>query len=199
MEHLWCKDKPRVTLDSQDSQDSPRSGLGGSHHLSPYNILCSSPQGPHPNGFLSRDSQIPKFQQLGLSQLWRRRTFCVDLQSQWGLKQSYSPRWELFNGVSQSTCTHQGRVDSRFLVVGSQIVNLTLGLSFVHNLCCRCPNGSCKPIFDIYTSIDFQWYKERLSVRCFDRCNRTLKFWESRWTPKSPFWEWGSHLLTLPK
>jgi hypothetical protein len=30
--------------------------------------------------------------------------------------------------------------------------NLTPGLSFVHNLCCKCPNGSCKTIFDIYTS-----------------------------------------------
>jgi hypothetical protein len=25
-------------------------------------------------------------------------------------------------------------------------------------------------------------------------CNRTLKFWESRWIPKSPFWEWRNHL-----
>ncbi len=29
--------------------------LGGSHHLPPYSILCTSPRGPHPNGFsLSR-------------------------------------------------------------------------------------------------------------------------------------------------
>ncbi len=48
---------------NMDTQDSPRPGLGGSHHLPPYSIFCTSPQGPHPNGFLSRDSQVggPKF------------------------------------------------------------------------------------------------------------------------------------------
>jgi hypothetical protein len=30
LEHFWCKDKPWV---NSDSQDSPRLGLGGSHHL----------------------------------------------------------------------------------------------------------------------------------------------------------------------
>jgi hypothetical protein len=34
-----------------DTQDSPRPGLGGSHHLPPYSILCDSPRDPHPNGF----------------------------------------------------------------------------------------------------------------------------------------------------
>jgi len=34
-----------------DTQDSPRPGLGGSHHLPPYSILWTSPWGPHPNGF----------------------------------------------------------------------------------------------------------------------------------------------------
>ncbi len=45
--------------------------LGGSHHLPPYSILCSSPWGPHPNGFLFRDCQIGilKFPQLGFRDL----------------------------------------------------------------------------------------------------------------------------------
>jgi hypothetical protein len=34
-----------------DTQDSPRPGLGGSHHFPPYSILCDSPRDPHPNGF----------------------------------------------------------------------------------------------------------------------------------------------------
>jgi hypothetical protein len=34
-----------------DTQDSPRPGLGGSHHLPPYSILCDSSRDPHPNGF----------------------------------------------------------------------------------------------------------------------------------------------------
>jgi len=41
-----------------DSQDSPWSELGESHHLPPYSILYASPQGPHPNDILSRDSQM---------------------------------------------------------------------------------------------------------------------------------------------
>jgi hypothetical protein len=34
-------------------------------------------------------------------------------------------------------------------MVESQIANLILGLSFDHNLCCICPNGSCEAIFDV--------------------------------------------------
>jgi hypothetical protein len=38
-------------MGNTDTQDSPRPGLGGSHHLPPYSILCDSPRDPHPNGF----------------------------------------------------------------------------------------------------------------------------------------------------
>jgi hypothetical protein len=173
---------------NSDTQDSPRPKLWGSHHLPPYSILCSSPRRPHPNDFLSWDSQVGvlKFQQLGLPQLRRRITSSIDLRSQWGLKQSCSPSREL-PMVCRILDTHWGRVDSRLLVVGSQTVNLTIGLSFCHNLCWRCPNGSCKPIFDNYTLIAFQWYKERFNARCFDPYNWTLKSWESRWTPNPHF------------
>jgi hypothetical protein len=122
---------------NSDSQDSPQPGLGGSHHLSPYSILCASPWGPHPNGILSRDSHLPK---LGLLQLWEPITLHKNLGLRWGLKQSYSPCWELFNSMWHATCTQGNRVNSRLLVVGSQTTNLTLGLSFGHNLCLRCPN-----------------------------------------------------------
>ncbi len=98
-----------------------------------------------------------------------------------------------------TTCTHRGQVNSRLLMVGSQTSNLTPDLSFCHNLCCICPNGSCKPIFDIYASIAFQRYKERPNERCSDLCNQILKFWKSRWTPKFPFWECESHPHTLLK
>jgi hypothetical protein len=115
--------QPWATL---DSQDSPQPELRGNHHLPPYNILCSSPRGRHPNGFLSRDSQVgvPKFQQLGLSQLLRCITSCADLRSQWVWKQSCSPYRELSNDMLHFTCTHQSQVDSRLLVVESQIVKL---------------------------------------------------------------------------
>jgi len=97
--------------------------------------------------------------------------------------------------VLHFTCTHRNQVDSRLLVVGSQTANLTSGLFFDHNLCYKCPNGSCKAILDIYTSRPFQRYKERLNARCFDPYNCALSFWESRKTPKSHFWEceWRPH------
>jgi len=121
-------------------------------------------------------------------------TFCSDLRLGQGLKQSCSSCWELSKGVLHSTYTHRGRVDSWLLVIWSQTGSLTPDLSFFHNLCCKCP-----PIFDIYTSIAFQWYKERPNVRCFDPCNWTLKFRGSRRTPKSPFWECECHPHTLSK
>ncbi len=78
-------------------------------------------------------------------------------------------------------------------MVGSQIGNLTFGLSFGHNLCFKCPNGSCKPILDIYVTRDFQWYKEILNPMDFDPCNCFLKIWESIETPTPKV---GVHLGT---
>jgi hypothetical protein len=147
-------------------------------------------------GLPRRSPKLPRF---GVLELCETITLCSNLGWGGGLKQSCSSHRELSNGVSHFTCTHQGRVDSWLLVVESQTANLTLGLSFSHNQCCRCPNGSSEPIFDICTSIAFQWYKERPNARCFDLCNRTLNFWESRRTPKSPFWECESHHHTLSK
>jgi len=183
-----------VTL---DSLDSPWPGLEGSHHLPPYSILCSFPSHLHPNGSFSRDSQsgVPKLSRFGLPRLWAFITSHPKLGSERGPNQSCSSPQELSIGVLHFTCTHRNQVDSRLLMVGSQTANLTLDLSFDHNLCCRCPNGSCKAILDIYTSRPFQWYKERLNARCFDPCNRALSFWESRRTPKSHFreCEWRPH------
>jgi hypothetical protein len=180
--------------------------LGGSHHLPPYSILCASPRGPHPNGTLSRDSQVGvlKFPNLRLSQLWGPITFSTDLWSIWSMKQSCSPCWELSNGMWQDTCTQGNRVNSRLLVVGSQIVNLTPNLSFDHNLCFRCPNGTCEPILEIDVLKDFQWYKECFNPMSFDPCDRFLKIWESIGTPTPnvgvPLGVWGfipSHSFAL--
>jgi len=131
------------TTDNADTQDSSRPGLEESHHLPPYSILCTSPRDPHPNGFLSRDSQVgvPKSLRLGFSQLWGPITFRANLGLRWSLQQSCSPRQELSNGMLHVICTHGNRVDSWLLVVGSQIANLIPSPSFGHNLCFRCPNG----------------------------------------------------------
>jgi hypothetical protein len=145
------------TTGNSDTQDSPRPGLGVNHHLPPYSILCNSPWGPHPNGFLSRDSQvgIPKFSQLGFSWLWGCIISCANLWLQWGLKQSCNPRQELFNSMSHAMCTWVNWVNSWLLMVESQIAILIPDLSFAHNLCFRCPNGQCEPTLDIYVSIAF--------------------------------------------
>jgi hypothetical protein len=107
---------------------------------------------------------ISKFPQLGLPQLWGHITWCVDLWLQWGLNQSCSPCQELSNGMSHVACTRRNWVDSWLLTVRSQIGNLTPDLSFGHNLCFKCLNERCEPILDIYTSIAFQWYKEKFEV-----------------------------------
>ncbi len=169
------------TIGNSDSQDSPRPGLGGSHHLPPYSIFYASPRGPHPNGFLFWDFEVgvPKLPRLGLLQLWGAITLRADLRWRWGLKQSCSPRWELFNGMLQATCTQGNWVDFWLLVVGSQTANLTPNLSFGHNLCFRCPNGWCELILDIYVLKDFQWYKECFNPLRFDLCNRPLKIRKS--------------------
>ncbi len=162
------------TTSNPDTQDSPRPKLGGSHHLLPYSILCASPRGPNPNGFLSWDSQVGvlKLQQLGLSQLWGCIISYANLWSWWGLKQSCNLCPKLSNNISHVTYTQGNRV-------GSQTANLTLGLSFGHNLCYRCSNEQCKPILDIYTSIVFQWYKKLFKARSFDPYNHALEIRES--------------------
>ncbi len=76
-------------------------------------------------------------------------------------------------------------------MVGGQTANLTPNPSFGHNLCFKCPNGSCEPILNIYVPRDFQLYKEWLNPIGFDPCNCSLKIWESirTRTPKV-----GAHL-----
>jgi hypothetical protein len=98
-------------------------------------------------------------------------------------KQSCSPHWELSNGMSHATCTQGNWGDSRLLVVGSQIANLTLRPFFGHNLCFRCPNGPCEPISNIYVSTTFQWSEELFKPLGFDPCNHFLNIWESIETP----------------
>jgi hypothetical protein len=133
-----------VTL---DSQDSPRLGLRGSHHLPPYNILCTSPWRLHPNGLLSWDSrrEVPKLPRLGLPQLCAVVTSRSNFRSGRSLKQTCNFCRELSNGVLHATCTHGSRVNSRLFMVGSQTATLTPNFSFCHNLCYRFPNGHASP------------------------------------------------------
>jgi hypothetical protein len=103
---------------NMDSLDSPRPGLGGSHHLPPYSILCVTLPHLHPNGTFSQDSQngVPKLSRFGLPGFWEVITPSSDLRLGRGLKQTCSSPQELSNGMSHSTYTHRDRVDSRLLV-----------------------------------------------------------------------------------
>jgi hypothetical protein len=108
---FWCWDKPRANL---HSLDSPWPRLGGSHHLRPYSILCSSPLHLHPNGFFSWDSQsgVLKLSRFELLGLWTLITLRPELRSGRGLNQSCNSPRELSNNVSHFTCTHRNRVNS---------------------------------------------------------------------------------------
>jgi hypothetical protein len=146
------------TTGNTDTQDSPRPGLGGSHHLPSYNILCGWPRSLHPNGFSLPGvwSGSPKIPPAGTPATLEPITLRADLRLRCNLKQSCSSRRELSNGMSHIVCRQINRVDSRLFLVRSQISSLTPGPSFGHNLCLRCPNEQCEPILDIYISRTFQ-------------------------------------------
>ncbi len=120
--------------------------------------------------------------------------FFLDLRSKWSLKQSCSPRQELSNKMWHATCTQGNQGNSRLLMVGSQIGNWTLGLSFGHNSCLKNLNGSCEPISDIYIPRTFQWYMELLNPMSFDTNGSSLKFQLPKW---GLIWECGGSSFTL--
>jgi len=81
-----------------------------------------------------------------------------------------------------------------------------LRLSFDHNLCFKCPNGSCEPILDIYILRDFQWHKEPFDTMGFEPWNHSLKIRESIEIPIPKVgihlgvWEFiPSHSFEFPK
>jgi hypothetical protein len=149
----------------------------------------------HPNGFFSWDSQggVLKLFRFGLPGLWAFITSRPKLESGRALNQTCSSRQEISNVVSHSCCRRREEVDSRLLVVGSQTGSLTPGLSFAHNLSCKCPNGQCEASLDICTSRPFQWHQKHPNARCFGPSTRALNFRESWRTPSSHFWECGLH------
>jgi hypothetical protein len=62
---------------------------------------------------------------------------------------------------------------------------LISNISFGHNLCFKCSNGSCKLISDIYILRDFQWYKECPNPLIFYLYNCSLKIRKSIWDSNS--------------
>jgi hypothetical protein len=93
---------------------------------------------------------------VGVLGLWELITLDCRVRSQRGLNQSCSSCRDLFNSMSHSQFGCREEVDSRLLVVGSQIASLTPDPFFAHNLGCRCLNDQCEAIFNIYASRPFQ-------------------------------------------
>jgi len=147
-----------------------------------------------------------KFLKLGLLQFWRPIALCADLSLKLGLKQSCSPHWDLSNNIWHVTYTQGNQGESWLLVVESQIGNFTPDLSFGHNLCFKCPNGSCEPILDIYVSRTLWWYKKIFNPMNFVPCNHPLKIRKFIGTPTPKvgvhLGVWGfipSHFPTFPR
>ncbi len=174
-----------------DSQDSPRPGLGESHHLPPYSILCGFLRHLHSNGFLSRP---------GLDSRDFAKALFAQTSDRHEVWSKLVALLEGFPTVCRTLLADPGvGLIPDFYWSGVKPLVWLPTLLFCHNLCCGCPNGPCEPIFDIYILIFFQWYKEHPNVRCFDPCNQTLKFRKSRRIPKSPFRECEFHPHTLSK
>jgi hypothetical protein len=175
-------------------QDTPRAGLGSKPPLYSlyYTLWLSAAPTPECNffpGLPGLPGWSPEIVPGGVPRLWELITPDCRVRSQRGLNQSCSPRQDFSNDVSHSQIGCQQEVDSRLLVIGSQTANLTPGLSFAHNLGCKCPNGQCEAIFDIYASRTFQWHQEHLNARCFGPCCRALNIRESRRTPNPHFFQ----------
>jgi hypothetical protein len=142
----------------------------------------------------------PEIFPMGLPELWTTITLDCRVGSRRGLEQSCNPRRDLSNAMLHSRIGHREDVDSRLLVVRSQTVSLTPGPSFAHNLGCRCLNGQCEGIFDIYVSRPFQRHQKHPNARCFDPCCRALIIRESRRTPTPNFskcWASPPHLAKV--
>ncbi len=100
-------------------QDTPRPGLGGSHHLTPYSILCDTPPRLHPNDSFSQDSQV------GVPELWQLITPDCQVWSRRDLNQTYSPRRDLSNDVSHSQFGRREEVDSQLFVLPALLLPIT--------------------------------------------------------------------------
>jgi hypothetical protein len=200
--HLWVLGQATGTLDHK-THHNPDSGEATTF---PH-IVYSAARG---RGYIQmaqipgtpklKSRNCPEIVPVRVSGLWELITPDSRIRSQRGLNQSFSPRQDLSNAVSHSQIECREEVDSRLLVVGSQIANLTPGPSFSHNLGYRCPNDQCEAIFDIYASRPFQWHQEHPNARCFAPCCRALNIRESRRTPTPNFskcWASPPHLAKV--
>jgi hypothetical protein len=155
---------------------------------------------------LGLPSGSPKIPKVRTPPTLGAHTFVFKPPLKCSLKQSCGLRQEFSNGMLHATYTQGNRGDFQLLVVENQIANLIPGLSFGHNLCLECPNGSCKPTIDMYFPRFFQWYNEHFNPMNFDPYNYFLKIRKFIRTPtpkmRTHLGMWVfilSHSPTLPR
>jgi hypothetical protein len=120
-------------------------------------------------------------------------------------KASCSSCWELLNSMSHTFYSQVSQVDSWLFMVGIQIGNLTLDLSFGHNLCFTCPNEQCEPILNIQElfndikNVTSYWVlTPEIVLWSFRNPLRLhLPEWELPWECEGSFPHTPSHFLTL--
>jgi len=190
--HPWVLGQATGTLDHK-THHGPDSGEATTF---PHIVLFSAtPRGDYiqmalfPGTPKLESRNCPETIPGGVLGLWEVITPDYKVWLQRGLNQTCSPRRDLSNDVSHSQFGGREDINSRLLVVRSQIASLTPGPSFAHNLGDRCPNGQCEAIFDIYVSRPFQWHQEHPNARCFGPCCRALNIRESRRTPTPHFFQ----------
>jgi hypothetical protein len=108
---------------------------------------------------------------------------------------SCSPCQKLSDNMWHATCMQGNWKDSWLLMAKSQIGNLTPDLSFGHNLYFKYPNGSCKPILNIYVPRTFQWVlTPTIALWNFGSPSRfQLPKWEFTWECGSSFFHTFPH------
>jgi hypothetical protein len=154
--HPWCWDKPQVTS-THLTHYGPNSREATTF---PHIIFSTAFRRGYVRMTLFLETpKVSKLSRFALPGLWASITSCSNLRLGWDFKQSCRSPQELSNAMSHTICKRRDQVDSRLLMVESQIVNLTPGPSFAHNLVCRCSNGSREAILNIYTSSPFQWHQ----------------------------------------
>jgi hypothetical protein len=104
--------------------------------------------------------------------------------------------------IQMTFCPETPKWESWLLVVKSQIGDLTPDPSFGHNLCFRCPNGSCEPISDIYIRRASQWFNNSSIHWVLIPAITLWRFGIPIPKVGTPLGVWGfipSHSLTFPR
>ncbi len=157
-----------------------------------YYSLCLATS-PTPKCHLSQDSQIgsPKILEIGTPTTLEAHNFLCWPPIEVRSETKFYPHRRLSKDMWHAIYMQVNQGDSRLLMVGNQIGNLTPSPSFGHNLCFKYPNRPYKPILNIHVSRAFQWYKELFNLIRFDLYNHLLNI---RKSIKTLTFKVGAHL-----